>query len=251
MIDIKHIKKAFQGKPVLKDVNLTIHDGETMVIVGCSGCGKTVLLRLIIGLFKPDDGKIFVDDENIVSMNRKTLFQMRQKFGMLFQGAALFDSMTVEGNVSLPLREHTDFSETDIRERVRQKLEMVGLSGIEEKKPAELSGGMKKRVGLARALVMDPAYVLFDEPTTGLDPIMADAINDLILETNQKLHITSVVVTHDMKSAFKVGDRIAMLCGGRIVFQGTPKEFQESDKDFVRQFVEGKASLETLDAALA
>ena len=250
MIEIKRVKKGFDGKSVLKDVSMTIRDGETVVIVGCSGCGKTVLLRSIIGLITPDAGTVFVDGENVVEMNRKALFRMRRKFGMLFQGAALFDSMTVEENIGLALREHTDLSEDEIRQRIHDKLAMVGLPRIEEKKPAELSGGMKKRVGLARALIMDPEYVLFDEPTTGLDPIMADAINDLILETNEKLRITSVVVTHDMKSAFKIGDRIAMLCGGRIVFEGTPQAFQESDRDMLRKFVEGKASLETLDSAL-
>lgn len=244
MIEIRNIHKSFDGKPVLKDVNLTIEDGNTDVIVGCSGCGKTVLLRSIIGLVQPDSGHILIDGEDIVGMSRSDLYRVRRKFGMLFQGAALFDSMTVEQNIGLALREHTDLGDDEIAGRVREKLEVVGLPGTEDKKPAELSGGMKKRVGLARALVMDPSIVLFDEPTTGLDPITADTINDLIIETQERLNFTSVMVTHDMHSATKIGDRIAMLCGGRIVFEGTPEEFNASDEDLVRQFVEGKAHLE-------
>ena len=187
MIEIKDVKKSFDGRLVLNGVNLMIHDGETLVIIGCSGCGKTVLLRSIIGLVKPDAGSILVDGEDICQMDHKNLFRIRKKFGMLFQSAALFDSMTVEQNISLALREHTRLPLQDIRQRVAEKLEVVGLPGIEEKKPAELSGGMKKRVGLARALIMDPQIVLFDEPTTGLDPIMADSINHLIIETHRRL----------------------------------------------------------------
>lgn len=243
MIEIRHLQKSFNGKVVLDDINLTIRDGETVVIVGCSGCGKTVLLRSIIGLVKPDGGEIIVDDEDITQMDHKNLFRIRKKFGMLFQGSALFDSMTVEENIGLALREHTTLSDSDIRKKVGQKLEVVGLPGIEDKKPAELSGGMKKRVGLARALIMDPEFVLYDEPTTGLDPIMADNINNLILEMNRRLHITSIIVTHDMMSAFKIGDRIAMLCDGSIIFQGTPVEFKKSEKTVVKQFVEGRADL--------
>ena len=243
MIEIQQIYKYFDGREVLKDVNLTIHDGESIVVIGCSGCGKTVLLRMIIGLIRPDSGRIIVDGEDIASMERKNLFRVRKKFGMLFQGAALFDSMTVEENIGLALREHTDLSDEEIRERIAEKLEVVGLPGIEEKRPAELSGGMKKRIGLARALIMDPEIVLFDEPTTGLDPIMADAINDLILETHRKLNITSIVVTHDMASAFKVADRVAMLSDGKIVFRGSPTEMRKSNQKIVRQFVEGKAEI--------
>jgi phospholipid/cholesterol/gamma-HCH transport system ATP-binding protein len=241
MIAIERVKKSFNGKAVLRGVDLKIGDGETVVIVGCSGCGKTVLLKSIIGLVKPDAGRILIDGEDVTQMDRDALFRARKKFGMLFQGAALFDSMTVEENVGLALREHTDYSDEEIRNRIRDKLKVVGLPGIEKKKPAELSGGMKKRVGLARALVMDPKVVLFDEPTTGLDPVMADAINNLILKTNRDLRITSVVVTHDMSSAFKIGDRIAMLYDGNIVFEGTPAEFQKSDKEVVKRFVEGRA----------
>ena len=244
MIEIRNVQKSFDGKPVLIDVNLTIEDGNTDVIVGCSGCGKTVLLRSIIGLIQPEGGSILIDGEDIVGMNRRDLYRIRRKFGMLFQGAALFDSMTVEENIGLALREHTDLTDQEIEKRIHEKLEVVGLPGTEKKKPAELSGGMKKRVGLARALVMDPSIVLFDEPTTGLDPITADTINDLIIETQQRLNFTSVMVTHDMHSASKIGNRIAMLYDGRIVFEGTPEEFNSSDEELVRQFVEGKAHLE-------
>jgi phospholipid/cholesterol/gamma-HCH transport system ATP-binding protein len=243
MIKIQNLKKSFNSKVVLKKIDLTIHDGETLVIIGGSGCGKTVLLRLIIGLIKADSGKIIVDGEEITQMNHHDLFRIRKKFGMLFQGAALFDSMTVEENIGLALREHTELTPEQIRKKIQEKLDVVGLPGIESKKPAELSGGMKKRVGLARALIMDPEFVLFDEPTTGLDPIMADAINHLIIETNQRLHITSVVVTHDMASAFKIADRIAMLCEGRIVFEGNPSEVKTSNMKVVKQFVEGRSDL--------
>jgi len=241
MIEIQHVTKSFDGRMVLRDVNLTIHDGETMVVIGCSGCGKTVLLRCIIGLIKPYSGKIIVDDEDICQMDRRNLFRIRKKFGMLFQGAALFDSMTVEENIGLALREHTELSPAEVRKKVAEKLEVVGLPGIENKKPAELSGGMKKRVGLARALIMDPQIVLFDEPTTGLDPIMADSINNLIMETHNRLNITSIMVTHDMASVFKVANRVAMLTNGKIIFDGSPKELKKTQNPAVRQFVEGKA----------
>lgn len=243
MIEIRQLRKSFNGKLVLKNVNLIIHDGGTLVIIGCSGCGKTVLLRLIIGLIKPDEGEILVNGEDISRMGRRDLFRIRKKFGMLFQGAALFDSMTVEDNIGLALREHTDLNPEEIRKKVGEKLEVVGLPGIEKKKPAELSGGMKKRVGLARALIMDPEIVLFDEPTAGLDPILADAINNLILETNRKLNITSIIVTHDMASALKIGDRIAMLSDGRIIFEGIPAEIDKVQNKIVRQFVEGRAEV--------
>lgn len=234
MIEIRHLKKSFDGKLVLKNVNLIIHDGGTLVIIGCSGCGKTVLLRSIIGLIKPDKGEILLNGEDISLMARRDLFRIRKKFGMLFQGAALFDSMTVEDNIGLALREHTNLNPEEIRKKVGEKLEVVGLPGIEKKKPAELSGGMKKRVGLARALIMEPEIVLFDEPTAGLDPILADAINNLILETNRKLNITSIIVTHDMASALKIGDRIAMLSDGRIIFEGTPAEINKNQNKIVR-----------------
>ncbi len=246
MIEIKHVKKSFDGKTVLTDVHLTIPKGETIVIIGRSGCGKTVLLKSIIGLITPDGGEILVNGKEITTMDRDDLFQIRKKFGMLFQGAALFDSMTVEENIGLALWEHTDLSDDEIRKKVKEKLELVGLYNIEQKKPAELSGGMKKRVGLARALIMDPEFVLYDEPTTGLDPIMADAINTLIGETSRKLDITSIAVTHDLVSASKIGDRIAMLDDGRIIFTGTPNELKSTKDPVVKQFVEGKADSTSL-----
>jgi phospholipid/cholesterol/gamma-HCH transport system ATP-binding protein len=195
---------------------------------------------LIIGLIKPDSGSIVVEDSVINRLGRSELFEIRKKFGMLFQSAALFDSMTVEENIALPLREHTNYSDSVIRNRIREKLNLVGLSGIEKKMPAELSGGMKKRVGLARALIMDPKYVLFDEPTTGLDPIRASAINELIVTTHRMLQVTSVVVTHDMRSAFTIADRIAMIKQGKVILTDTRKRFQNSDHPAVRQFITGQ-----------
>lgn len=228
-------------KRVLKGVNLIVNPGETLVIMGQSGCGKSVLLKHFVGLISPDSGHIYVDGEDITHFRRKKLFEMRMRFGMVFQGAALFDSATVGDNVGLALREHTNKSDKEIADICEEKLRMVGLPGVGNKRPAELSGGMKKRVGFARAIAMEPECVLYDEPTTGLDPIMADVINNLIIKLNDELDITSVVVTHDLASAYKVGDRIAMLHGGKIIFVGTPQEVRESNNQIVRQFVEGSA----------
>ncbi len=241
MIEIKDVFKSFRNNQVLQGVDLTIKKGETLVIIGRSGCGKSVLLKLIMGLLKPDDGNILVKGDDVTSMNDKQLMQLRQRFGMLFQASALFDSMTVDENVGLALREHTGLSEEEIAHRVKERLKMVGLSGVEEKKPAELSGGMKKRVGLARAIAMDPDYVLYDEPTTGLDPIMADVINNLIISLRNSLSITSIAVTHDIVSAYKIADRIAMLYEGKIIFVGTPQEVKNTTDPTVRQFIEGSA----------
>jgi phospholipid/cholesterol/gamma-HCH transport system ATP-binding protein len=241
MIEIKDVHKNFGENQVLRGVDLTIQKGETMVVIGRSGCGKSVLLKHIIGLLKPDRGNILVDGEDITSSNEGQLNKLRQKFGMLFQASALFDSMTVDENVGLGLREHTKMPEAEIKEKVRETLKLVGLSGIEEKKPAELSGGMKKRVGLARAIAMDPEYVLYDEPTTGIDPIMADVINGLIINLRNTLSITSIAVTHDIVSAYKIADRIAMLYDGKIIFIGTPEETKSTKHPVVRQFIEGSA----------
>ena len=241
MIEIRDVYKSFGRNQVLQGVNLTINKGETMVIIGRSGCGKSVLLKLIMGLLEPDAGNIAVNGDEVTRMNDNQLSKLRQKFGMLFQAAALFDSMTVDENVGLGLREHTRLSEQEIRQKVTEKLKMVGLSEVENQKPAELSGGMKKRVGLARAIAMDPEYVLYDEPTTGLDPIMADVINDLIIRLRNSLSITSIAVTHDIVSAYKIADRIAMLYEGKIVFVGTPQEVKIADNPVVRQFIEGSA----------
>jgi phospholipid/cholesterol/gamma-HCH transport system ATP-binding protein len=236
MIEVKNIKKTFEGRTVLDDISLIIPDGKTMVIVGCSGCGKTVLLRSIIGLIKPDSGSIWIDGQNIMSLSQRELYKIRLKFGMLFQGAALFDSMTVEENVGLALKEHTQLSMEEIRHKVHARLAMVGLRNVENKHPSELSGGMKKRVGLARALVMDPKFILYDEPTTGLDPIMSEQINKLILKTHDRMKATSIVVTHDMHSAFMVGDVIAMIVDGKIVFCGSVDEFKRSEHKYVKKF---------------
>lgn len=241
MIKIENLHKSFRDNKVLDGVNLEIKKGETMVIIGRSGCGKSVLLKHIIGLLRPDQGKIFIEGEDITSYTDKKLFQLRQRFGMLFQGSALFDSLTVEENVGLGLREHKLLPEDEIKEKINQKLRLVGLSGVENLRPAQLSGGMKKRVGLARAIAMDPEFVLYDEPTTGLDPIMADAINDLIIDLRNKLSITSIAVTHDIVSASKIADRIAMLYQGKIIFVGTPKETKNVDDPLVQQFITGSA----------
>lgn len=240
-IEIKDLYKKFNSLPVLKGVNLQINKGETIAIIGRSGCGKSVLLKHIMGLLKPDSGNILVDGVDIKALREHELNEYRKRFGMLFQGAALFDSLTVKGNVAFGLMEHVAISKEEIDYRVKEYLGMVGMTGVEDKKPAELSGGMRKRVGLARAIAMDPEFILYDEPTTGIDPIMGDIINDLILKLHDQLKVTSIVVTHDMVSAFKVADRIAMLYGGKIIFAGTPEEIQETENEWVKQFVSGSA----------
>ena len=241
MIRIRGLKKRLGSKQVLDGVDLEIADGETIVILGRSGTGKSVLLKHIIGLMTPDAGSIEIDDVDMVGLDEKELTAVRRRFGMLFQSAALFDSLTVGENVALPLREHTDLDDAEVRRRATERLEWVGLKDVEEMKPASLSGGMKKRVGLARAIAMDPQFVLYDEPTTGLDPIMADVIDQLIRALQKRMGVTSVVVTHDMASAFKVADRMALLNDGRVVFLGTPEEVRTTKDPLVRQFVEGSS----------
>jgi phospholipid/cholesterol/gamma-HCH transport system ATP-binding protein len=241
MIEVKDVYKSFRDNHVLRGVSLVVDRGETVVIIGRSGCGKSVLLKAIIGLLPVDSGSILVDGEDISNGSIRDIYRIRRKFGMLFQASALFDSMTVDENVGLALREHTTMPEEEIRKVVAEKLELVGLSGIRNLKPAELSGGMRKRVGLARALAMDPDYILYDEPTTGLDPIMGDRINELVLDLKRKLRLTSIAVTHDIKSAYKIADRIALLYGGKIVFSGTPSEVESTDDPLVQQFVQGRA----------
>jgi len=241
MISIKNIHKNFEGLQVLKGLDLEIKNGETLVIIGRSGCGKSVLLKHIIGILTPDSGEVIVDGQNVSQLKGKELVNLRMKFGMLFQGAALFDSLDVYENVGFALLEHTDMPEREIRKRVSQALESVDLEDIADKKPAELSGGMKKRVGLARAICNNPQIVLYDEPTTGLDPIMADMINDLIIRLKNQLKVTSIVVTHDIVSAYKVGTRIAMLYDGKIIAQGTPDEIKNTQDPIVRQFITGAA----------
>ncbi len=241
MIEIANLYKKFENKDVLRGLNLSVKSGETLVIIGQSGCGKSVLLKHIIGLIRPDSGDIFIDGRDLATLNEYEWQRMRLKIGMLFQGAALFDSLTVGENVGFSLSEHTDISENELKKIVAQKLELVGLSGIEDLKPAELSGGMKKRVGLARAICNEPEIILYDEPTTGLDPIMSDVINNLIKELNNKLNVTSIVVTHDMASAYKIADRIAMMYKGKIIESGTPEQIRENSNPIVRQFITGSA----------
>jgi phospholipid/cholesterol/gamma-HCH transport system ATP-binding protein len=233
--------KRFGPKIVLDDLDFWIRKGETIVIIGRSGEGKSVLLKTIVRLLEHDAGRIWVEGREVTALKRSELMELRKKFGMLFQGAALFDSFTICENVGLMLKEHSGWPSRRIRERACECLALVGLEGSEDKLPSALSGGMKKRAGLARAIVMQPEYILYDEPTTGLDPITADAINDLILKLQRELRVTSIVVTHDMQSAFKVADRIAMLRGGRIVFVGDVKDVMTTDHPMVRQFIAGSA----------
>jgi phospholipid/cholesterol/gamma-HCH transport system ATP-binding protein len=241
IISIRGLHKRFGLQDVLTGVDLEIDSCESLVILGRSGCGKSVLLKHITGLLKPDSGSIHFEGEDITGFNRQKLFEMRRHFGMLFQGAALFDSMTVGENVGLPLVKHGRKSDEEIREIVLEKLRLIGLTDVYDSYPSQLSGGMKKRVGLARAIVMEPQVVLYDEPTTGLDPIMADVINSLIRDLQRELNITSVVVTHDIGSAYRVADRMTMLHEGKIIFSGTPEETRGTDNGIVRQFIEGRA----------
>lgn len=242
MIDIRGVHKNFNSHPVLKGLDLVIRDGETIVIIGRSGCGKSVLLKHIIGVLRPDAGEVLVDGVDVSQLATKELNEIRLKFGMLFQGAALFDSLNVGENVAFALLEHTKLEPRIIERRVKDCLEMVGLKGIEEKYPSELSGGMRKRVGLARAICMNPQIILYDEPTTGVDPIMGDAINDLIIELHDRLGATSIVVTHDMTSAYKVADRIAMLYDGKIIADGSPDQIKGTTDPIVKQFITGAAT---------
>lgn len=238
MIEIKNLHKNFGEKQVLTGVDLTINEGETLVIVGRSGCGKSVMLKHIVELLHPDGGTVIVEGKNIHSLSEKELYEIRLNFGFLFQGAALFDSMTVEENVSLPLVESkNNFSVDEMKKSVAEKLEMVGLPGIEKLKPSELSGGMRKRVGLARALITNPKYILYDEPTTGLDPIMSDSIDDLIKDLANRLSVTSIVVTHDMFSVKNVADRVAMMHEGKVYFTGKPEELLNSSDKTIYEFI--------------
>ena len=237
-IVFKDLHKSFGEHQVLKGINLSIAKGETIVVLGGSGAGKSVLLRHINGLLKPDKGRVIVDGEDITDFSEEQLIPIRTKVGMVFQGGALFDSLNVFENVAYALREHTNFSEEEITARVREKLRLVGLEGAEEMMPSDLSGGMKKRVSLARALAIEPKGLLYDEPTTGLDPIIAKKINEMIRNLQNILGVTSVVVTHDIKSAFTVGDRIALLYKGEIRFLGTVEETKKTNDPLVREFIE-------------
>jgi phospholipid/cholesterol/gamma-HCH transport system ATP-binding protein len=239
MIAARHVTKSFGKQQVLKGVDLEIAEGESIVIIGRSGGGKSILLKVLVGLIRPDAGEVIIDGEDIVRMKERPLLAVRHKFGMLFQSAALFDSMTVAENVGFPLRREKNITPDEIKKRVSEALDMVELPGTEDKKPAELSGGMRKRVGLARAIVYRPEIVLYDEPTTGLDPIVSDSIDQLIVRVRDRLNVTTVVVTHDMRSARRVGQRILMLHEGRIYVEGTPDEIFSSQDPIVHQFVNG------------
>jgi phospholipid/cholesterol/gamma-HCH transport system ATP-binding protein len=238
MIEIYNLYKSFGSKKVLDGVNLKIHTGETIVIIGRSGSGKSVLIKHIVGLLNPDDGYIKVENQRVDELNEKDLYNLRRKFGFLFQGSALFDSMTVGENVALPLVESSNgYTKSEIQKIVSEKLGLVDLPDIQKLKPSELSGGMKKRVGLARALVTNPDYILYDEPTTGLDPIMSDSIDNLIKDLGTKLNVTSVVVTHDMYSVKNVADKVAMIHDGKMYFVGKPQDLLTSDDPVIIDFI--------------
>jgi len=247
MIEVRDLKKRFGGQPILDGVSFRIEKGESVVVIGRSGGGKSVLLKHLIGLLKPDRGQVLIEGENIVHMNERQLLRIRGKFGMLFQGAALFDSITVAENVAFAFRRDRSLAATEVRRKVAEVLEMVDLPGTQNKYPAELSGGMKKRVGLARAIIYKPEIVLYDEPTTGLDPIVSDSIDQLILRVRDRLDVTTVVVTHDMRSARRLGHRILMLHNQRIYAAGKPEEIFYSPDPVVRRFVEGIADTKELD----
>src|SRR5215204_4266162 len=242
LIELRNVHKRFGRLVVLNGVSLSIEEGQSLVVIGASGSGKSVMLKHIVGLLKPDQGEVWFEDKRIDDATERDMDAIRQQFGFLFQMGALFDSLTVEENVAFPLVEHTRKSVDEIAKLVRQKLAMVGLDGTQKKMPGELSGGQRKRVALARAIALGPRVILYDEPTTGLDPIRSDVINELILKLKRELNVTSIVVTHDMNSAFKVGDRIVMLHEGQLIFDGSPQEIQKSDVPVVRRFVVGEAS---------
>ena len=239
MIEVRHLNKSFGSNRILEDVNFSIAKGESIVIIGRSGGGKSVLLKHLIGLLKPDSGQVLVDQEDITAMNERELLRVRRRFGMLFQNAALFDSLTVAENVAFAFRRNREMSRKEIEEKVADVLDLVDLPGTQNKKPAELSGGMQKRVGLARAIIYRPEILLYDEPTTGLDPIVADSIDQLMLRIRDRLKATSVVVTHDMRSARRVGQRILLLHNRRIYASGTPDEIFGSTDPVVRKFIDG------------
>ena len=241
LISLQNVCKAFGGKVVLRDLTLDVQRGESVVIVGGSGTGKSVMLKHMIGLVKPDRGSVIIDGEDLTTMKEYELNKFRRRFGMAFQEGALFDSMSVFDNIAFPLRRNTKMKEAEVRARVEECLEDVHLPGVEKKRPSELSGGMRRRVGFARAIAMKPEILLFDEPTTGLDPVISAVVAELICEMDDKFGTTNVTITHDMKVAFQIADRVAMLHDGRIIEQGTPEQFQASSNPIVRQFIEGRA----------
>ncbi|HSU66333.1 MAG TPA: ABC transporter ATP-binding protein [Tepidisphaeraceae bacterium] len=246
LIEFKDVSKRFGKLVVLDQVDLRVKEGESLVIIGASGSGKSVMLKHMVGLLRPDSGEVWFDQQRIDELPERKLAKLREQFGFLFQMGALFDSMNVQDNVGFPLVQHTDKTDDEISRLVDEKLRMVGLPEVRKKVPAELSGGQRKRVALARAIALDPRVILYDEPTTGLDPIRSDIINELIIKLQRELKVTSVVVTHDMHSAFKIADRIVMLDKAKLIFDGTPQEIRESEDPVVHRFVTGEASEEEL-----
>ncbi len=239
MIELKNVSKSFGSNSVLKSLNLKVCKGENITIIGQSGSGKSVLIKHIIGLLKPDAGEIFIDGIEITTLKEKKLFKLIEKFGMVFQGGALFDSLTVGENIAFGIREKKDKHE--INGIVNESLDNVGLPGISDLMPSELSGGMKKRVSIARAIAKKPKIIMYDEPTTGLDPIMADVINELVIKVGEMPGITSIIITHDMVSAYKVSKRIAVLYDGKIIETGLPEDIKNTKNEIVRQFIEGRS----------
>lgn len=246
IVSLKNISKSFGSLRVLSRVNLEFQRGDVTVVLGPSGTGKSVLIKHIVGLLKPDAGEVYFDGQRVDTMTPKQLVEIRKQIGFLFQMGALFDSMDVNENVAFPLIEHSNLSKEERNQRVDRALRMVCLSGIQNKMPADLSGGQRKRVALARAIILGPKLVLYDEPTTGLDPIRSDVINELILTLNKSLGISSIVVTHDMNSANKIADRMLLLYDGQVICDGTPKQFQNTDNELVRRFIHGQAADEEL-----
>ncbi|MEO8380842.1 MAG: ABC transporter ATP-binding protein [Acidobacteriota bacterium] len=240
-VEFQDVTKAYGSKQVLRGASVTVYRGEVLVVLGGSGSGKSVTLRHMLGLEAPDSGRVIVEEEDITELPEEELYRVRKKFGMLFQSGALFDSMTVFENIAFPLREHTEMSEEEIGRAVREKLELVNLPNTEHLMPVDLSGGMRKRVGLARSIVLDPKVILYDEPTTGLDPLTSQTINELIVDLQAKLSVTSVVVTHDIHSAFSVGDRIAFLHQGVFEWVGSMDEARDSDNPRLRDFLKASA----------
>lgn len=237
MIRIRDLEKRFGDNHVLRGVSFDVHDGKTRVILGLSGSGKSVLMKHIIGLMRPDSGHIFVDGEDITTYNQVQLLELRKKFGMVFQDAALFDSMNIFDNVAFPLREHTKLSEAEIKKRVEEKLSLVNLVGAQDRFASQISGGMRKRVALARAVILEPRYVLYDEPTTGLDPIMTDSVDDMIINAARDFHVTSLVISHDLRSALNVADDIVVLHRGEVVEDCKPHELKNSKHPFVQEYL--------------
>lgn len=239
IISLRKVSKYFGGQKIIDGVSFDIYRGETFVIMGCSGSGKSTLLRTITGAIKPDEGEILIKNKNITDLGVEELDELRKKFGMLFQYSALLDSLTVRENVALPIKEHTKLQENIISIIVKLKLSLVGLRGYEEHLPSQISGGMRKRVGLARAIALDPEIVFYDEPTSGLDPVVGGVIDKLIMDLSKKLLITSVVVTHDMQSIFRIADRVAMINKGKLIGVSTPQELQTSTDPYIKQFING------------